>query len=111
MEAYTEDMNQEATYWAPTGGYVMGDPQLAAPVLIACRWQDVAVNFRTPAGEVMTSSAVVYSDRQLATQGWLALGDHTTSGTPRGLPGAWMIQQTGSSPDLDAELILHKNWL
>lgn len=111
MEPYTEDMNQDATYWAPTDTYEMGDPVLTAPVLILCRWQDVAVNFRSPAGEVMVSSAVVYSDRQLATQGWLALGDHTAVASPRGVPGAWQVQQTGSSPDLDAEEVLHKNWL
>lgn len=111
MTPYIDDMNQEATYWAATGEYQFGNAILDVPILISCRWQDQAVQFRSSAGETLVSSAVVYSDRELTVHGWIALGDHTTFTDPTSVPDAWIIRQTGSSPDLDAQEVLHKNWL
>lgn len=107
---YTDDMNQAATYWAPTDDIAFGVTVMAAPVWIACRWQDQAVQFRSAAGQLETSSAVVYSDRPLAVGGYLALGESVTA-DPRAVAGAAEIRQTGSSPDLDNIEVLHKNWL
>ena len=40
MANYTDDMNQTATYWAPSGvPDAYGQLGFAAPVTLACRWQ------------------------------------------------------------------------
>jgi len=107
---YTDDMNQAATYWAPTDAIAFGVTVMADPVWISCRWQNVATQFRSPAGQLETSSAIVYSDRPLAVGGYVALGESVTA-DPHAVAGAVEIRQSGSSPDLGDDEVLHKNWL
>jgi len=80
MTAYTENMNQAATYWAPGANDGFGGVMFGAAVAVMCRWQEKAELFRSPDGQELTSSAVVYVDRLLAVRGKLALG--TFVGTP-----------------------------
>lgn len=113
IPAYTHDMNQTATYWAPGENNGFGGVDYDAPIVITCRWQDKVELLRSSDGRQVASSAVVYVDRPLVVQGWLALGDlRDTAGGP--IPtdvGARTILQVGSSPDLDLEDTLHKVWL
>jgi hypothetical protein len=112
---YTGSMTQEATYWPPgiPDGFGGLNFTSSVPVLLACRWQDDAVLFRDAQGREVTSSALVYPDRELAVRGFLALGDHTGSGagTPLEVAGAFEVRQIASSPSLSGDEILHKVFL
>lgn len=105
------NMRQAATYWPPGaadgyGGIVPGTPRV-----VACRWEDRAVLFRSPSGEEEVSAAVVYPDQELAVKGYLALGDQTATADPRGLAGAREIRQVGKSPALRRDVELNKCWV
>jgi hypothetical protein len=113
--AYSGGMTQEATYWPPgiPDGFGGLDFAASVPVLITCRWQTDAVLFRDTQGREITSSAVVYPDRELALRGFLALGDFTSSGarTPSEAAGAFEVRQVAASPSLSGDEILHKAFL
>lgn len=68
MTAYTRNMKQDATYWAPGPNDGFGGQLMLSPILIKCRWQDQAVLFRDTSGREVTSSAVVYVDRDLTAR-------------------------------------------
>lgn len=108
MTAYTENMNQAATYWAPGvndgfGGFT----SYGAATAILCRWQNAQKLFRDAQGREALSEAIVYVDRELENGGKLKLG--TVTGTPPA--DAIEIRAKGSSPSLDATRVLHKVWL
>lgn len=116
MLSYARNMHQVATYWAPGVNNGFGKLDFAGiiPVLINCRWQDDAVLFRNAQGQEETSSAIVYPDRELMIEGYLARGDHTETGTPTGplgVAGAHEIRQVGQSPSLTADEVLYKVYL
>lgn len=105
-------MRQVATYWAPTGRVVFGNPELDQPVLIKCRWQGRAVSFLTESGEQRVSRAVVYTDRELRTGGVIALGDWSGYiDNPLEIDRAQRVAQVGSSPSVGADEVLHKVWI
>ena len=108
--AYTRNMNQVATYWAPGARDKYSKITLAAPVKILCRWQNKAEVATGPDGKEFTSSAVVYPNQALLREGWLYLGESAAT-DPRTVSGALEIKQIGSSPSLRNTLILHKVWL
>jgi hypothetical protein len=112
---YSGSMTQEATYWPPGVPDGFGGLNFAAsvPVLLLCRWQDDAVLFRDSQGREITSSAVVYPDREIAVRGFLALGDLTASGagTSPEAAGAFEVRQVAASPSLAGDEILHKAFL
>lgn len=75
MTAYTRNMTQEATYWPPGPNDGFGGQMMGTPVLITCRWQDQAILFRDADGREVTSSAVVYVDRDLAEASFVFLSE------------------------------------
>lgn len=112
MEPYTRNMRQDATYWAPGTNDGFGNRTFAiAPVLIKCRWQDVAKLFRSATGEERTSVAIVYVDRVLEVGGYLVRGNMTQEADPTTVEGAHEVRQLGSSPNLRATQELLKVWL
>lgn len=111
MPAYTRNMNQICTYWAKSGVDVYGKPTYAAPVTLACRWEDKSELVRTPDGREVVSSSIVYPAGELVVGSWLALGDQTSTATPAEYGDAHEIIARGKSPDLRATTILYKAWL
>lgn len=117
MTAWTLGLNQTATYIPPGPVDVHGQRAApAAPVVIRCRWQDVAQVFRSPSGEELTSSSVVYPDRELEVGGYLILGDQTDGVDSDGMidprnVGALEIRGLGRSPTINADVDLHKAYL
>lgn len=104
-------LNQTVTYWAPGAIDAFGQPALASPVGLACRWQTKTDLIRTPQGREVVSTSVVYPESAVLTGGWLYLGS-SVAADPRVLSGAYEILNVGASPDLDDEaLISHKAWL
>lgn len=107
MRPYTRNMTQDATYWPPGINDGFGGVGYGDPVHIKCRWQDTAVLFRDSEGREVTSSSVVYPDRELAITGKLARG--AFDGRPH--ESAKEIRQVGQSPSLKGNEVLHKTWL
>lgn len=116
---YTRNMNQVATYWPPGVSDGFGGRGYGAVVIIRCRWQLTNELFRGSDGQEYTSSAVVYTDRELVLGGLLALGDLTAEVDSDGqidpadvaTSDPREIRQLGQSPSLDATMALNKVWL
>lgn len=114
LPAYTRTLLQTALYWPPETPDGLGGHSYGDAVEISCRWQDVAVLFRGPSGEELTSTAVVYVDRVLEMKGYLALASFTDDVNYASTPdeiGAREIRQIGASPSLRAEFQLNKVYL
>jgi hypothetical protein len=107
MTAYTENMNQAATYWAPGSNDGFGGTSYGAATAIMCRWQNVQKLFRDAQGREAVSEAIVYVDRELENGGKLKLGTHAGAAPSDAIE----IRAKGSSPSLDATRVLHKVWL
>ena len=102
MAIYDRNLNQVATYWPPATDPVEGGGvEHGAPVAIRCRWQNVSRLFRSVDGQEITSSAIVYPNRELIARGYLFLGTSTAT-DPRRVDGAREIGAVGKSPSLDA---------
>ena len=108
--AYTRNMTQSATYWAPGASNVYGKIAFGSPVIIKCRWQEKAELFKDAQGNQLVSSAIVYPNQALSREGYLFLGE-SVSTSPRELLGAFEIKQIGSSPSLGGSQELNKAWL
>jgi hypothetical protein len=112
--AFTDMMNQSATYWAPAANDGFGGVGYAAPVVIACRWQVTSRLIKTAEGQEIMSSATVYLAAPVAEKGYLLLGDVTDEVDSDGFsdPGeyddAMQIINFYTSPSLDADEELHK---
>jgi len=92
---------QDITYWAPTGEDQYGQQTYAPPIIIKGRWEDRNEEVTTIGGEAIVSAAIVYCDRDLAVDGYLALGDVTAAQNPTLLPDrAAPIQAFQHIPDL-----------
>lgn len=112
MRNRKKDMHQVLTYWAPTSQVEFGVTKLAPPVLLACRWQGRAVQFTGNDGVLRVSRAIVYVESPVAVGGIIALGDWVAStDKPREIAEAQEVAQTGSSPSLKADEVLHKVWV
>lgn len=107
---FVRRMTQTATYWPPGANAPGGDVSYGAPVAIKCRWQDKRDLVRSADGQEVSSSAIVYPDRELADKGYLYLGA-AVSANPRTVIGAREILARGTSPSLDGSVQLHKVWL
>lgn len=104
MTIYTRNMNQDATYYPPTGQDGFSDLSFGAGVAIKCRWQDKAEMFRDTQSREVVSSSVVYPAYDCAVGGKIGLGTATVD-------DAREIRQRGSSPSLKADQELIKLWL
>lgn len=98
MHFAQKNLLQDVTYWAPGVENIYGQAASSAPVLIKGRWQDKIQQVIGSRGEEVTSSAMVFVDRDVAVSGFLALGDLTDQASPPA--GAREIQNYSSIPDL-----------
>ena len=107
-------LNQRAVYWPPLPPDDNGAPTWDAPVEVVCRWQDIAVNFVLPNGEIGTSSAIVFLERDVAEQGVMLLGrlaSVTNPSDPKSNVGAWEVKRVNKTPSLGANQFLRKVFL
>lgn len=114
--AFTLGLNQYAMYWSKPVSDGLGGKTSPEVVLIRCRWEQKAVRFRTPSGEELTSSSVVYVDRQLEPGGLLAFGDLSDDVDSDGMlepssVNAREIKQLNESPSIAADQVLYKAML
>lgn len=99
-------LNQTITYWSVTpdgyGGYTFG-----TPVQILGRWEDKVEAFVNPTGVQQYSQAVVYTETDLAPEGYVFLGTSVAS-DPTTVSGAQRILDYAKTPDLEAGVFLRK---
>lgn len=95
----TRNLREESTYWAPLSADEWGIRGYAAPVKILSRWNQAGEVITKADGEEYTPKAVVFVDRHVETQGYLAKGDHTAQANPLAV-GAQEIQAYREIPDL-----------
>lgn len=101
-------LKQDATYWAPAAPDGFGSVNFSAPVSIKCRWEEKSELFRDKDARELMSSAIVYVDRSVVLQGYLALGTFTET-DPRTVGRE--IRQRSVSPNLRATHQLNKVYL
>ncbi len=96
---------QRAVYWQRTAPDHYGTFGYAAPVEIACRWEDKIGEFRNDMGEKHASIANVYVDRVMSIGDKLMRGEleSDTSEDPREEPDAYEIQAFEQIPDINAK--------
>lgn len=95
----TDLMLQTATYWSPPVANGWGGGSFAAPVEIACRWEDKTQLIRDRDGREVVSMATVYPDRELYEDGWLYLGS-SAAADPHEVEGAYQIKSFRKVPDM-----------
>ena len=114
-------LKQKAAYWAPVPDQfdIMGQPLLAAPVVVKCRWEDKSEEFISLTGTRDVSNAKVYSDTDTHVNGFLYL---LNAGIPVAktvtdaqllatipdatdpmLSGGWKIRKFEKTPNLRAK--------
>lgn len=100
MGPASRNLRQVITYWAPSTRDEWGHRGYSAPVKIFGRWTQADETVRLNTGEEYVSKSVVFTDRVVLSEGYLALGDFTASPTPLGVSGASEIKAFRSTPDL-----------
>jgi hypothetical protein len=106
----------QAVYWAPIKADSFGRPTQAAPVQLACRWEDQVVETIDRDGNIVYSSATVYLASPVLVGGYLFLGLLSSIGSGFGdpiqsNPGVHEIISLGSAPNLKASQILYQAML
>lgn len=96
---------QKCIYWECTGVNPEGQPAFADPVVIACRWDDTAMEAVNPDGEKFTTQSVVYPDRVVPVGSFLMLASEIpeTDQPVTTIPGALRVRQVAINPTLRAK--------
>ena len=93
-------LNDVITYWAPEQNDRFGVRSFAAPILINGRWENRTEEVATQGGDLINSKAIIMVDRDLLTQGYLALGDFTGQNEPSAVLSASEIRAYRDGADL-----------
>ena len=92
-----------------------GQPIVADPVEIECRWEDVNEEFTAADGTRQLSKSKVYTDRDVDVGGILMLGtieeNITDSTNIKENEGAWEIKRFDKLPTFKATEFLRTAWL
>lgn len=108
MREITRNLRQDAIYWPPNAPDGFGTVTFGAPVAIKCRWENKKTLFRDAQGREVMSEAIVYTDRIVEIQGFLAL-DGALTDNPKEV--GLEIRQYGQTVSLRARKRLNKVWL
>lgn len=113
MTFVTRGLNQTLTYWGSPvydgrGGYTYD-----SPITINGRWEDRTEIFIDGAAKEKRSQAVVFVDRDVEEEGYLALGDWTDSAydDPVDCNSALKIKAFKKIPNVKATDFGRKVWL
>jgi len=113
MSVIKKMRKQRAVWWERTTPDQYGVYSFAAPVEIACRWDDSGTEFRNGTGETEMSSATVYPDRVLKKGDKLMKGgmESGTPDSPAELTHAYEIQRFDETPNMKATEFLYTAYL
>jgi len=93
------NFRQSATYWASPVSDGMGGYSWDAPTALKVRWEDRQEQFANEFGEALVSKALVFTDVDIDTNGYLYLGTSVVT-DPSTLSGAYKVRQFIKLPDL-----------
>lgn len=96
----SRNLKQVTTYWPKSDTSDFGQESFGAPVKIFGRWSDRAEAVRKSTGEEVTSRAIVFLDRDISPEGYLAKGDWTSEDDPTVVAEAYPIVAFGTIPDV-----------
>jgi hypothetical protein len=99
MSFTTNRLLQKATYWAPGAPDGFGGQTFASPQTINVRWEDRVQLFVDDFGEEVRSRAVVFTEVDILTDGYLFLGESNAS-DPTTVEGSYLIRQFRKIPNL-----------
>lgn len=94
------NLPQTCTYWGAPLPNGFGGFTFAAPVSLACRWEEIAEQFTNNQGELLVSKAKVYLNVDVHIGGYLFLGSSVVS-NPTTI-ASYPIRQFSKIPDLRA---------
>lgn len=107
-------LRDDAVYWAASTPDGTGDYTYASPVQIKCRWEKKQELFLAGDGQEHRSRAVVYTDRDLALEGFLFLGtldDISSAATPDVESDAFRIRGYETINNMRGDKTIRKVWL
>lgn len=90
---------QTATYWGSPTPDGSGGHTYASPVALTVRWEQRAMEERSPENQVFVSLAVVYVQEDVDIGGYLYLGTSVAS-DPTSVSDAFEIKQFRKIPNL-----------
>lgn len=116
MPNFTRNLLQLCTLWVPTGTDIYNRPTFAAPVKIACRWEDISELVIDKRGQEITSKSRIFLAQDVDVEGYLRLtpANDTNWASHDPLTGgeAFEIRQVKRTPNLrDPTQILYTVWL
>lgn len=98
-------LKMKAVYWASTGVTREGQPALAEPIELRCRWEEKTEEFIASDGTKALSRAFVFVSRDVSVGGLLRLGP-LSEVEAEGFPadprdgGAWEIRLFNKMPTI-----------
>lgn len=98
MNNILNKLQQDATYWYPTGSDLF-NKQTFGRATIKCRWEDVSEVFIDKTGKEATSKSVIFFAENIDIEGYVFLGE-SLENDPTLVPGAHMVKQVSRIPDL-----------
>lgn len=103
---------QRAVFWAQTTVDNFGKMQFAAPVEIACRWENRTDEYLDAKGDKQMAKCVVYVDRDMKPGDALMEGTlDTGTTTPFEEPTAYEVKSFESVPNIRAKEFLRTTHL
>lgn len=103
----TGKINQQCTYWAPSGVDLAGNQGFAAPVSLKCRHEAKTEKFLADSGDEQISNSIFYLNTAVVTDGFIMEGN-STAASPVLVGGANEIRKVFSVPSVNANQILYK---
>ena len=99
MGRFARNLKETVTVW-PTSGGLYDGCTFGTPATQRARWEQKAVDFRTPNGEEEVSESVVWVLNDIDIGDYIALGDQTSIADPSTLVDARRVRQFSKIPDL-----------
>lgn len=100
MGPASRNLRSAITYWAPSTRSEWGQRGFMAPTKIRGRWTEAGETVTLNTGQEYVSKAIAFVDRELAAEGYLALGDYTEITDPTLVVDAYEIKAFRGTPDL-----------
>jgi hypothetical protein len=107
------NLRQTAVYWGNPVNNGRGSFTFDEPIEIACRWENKNEVYSSKDNSQLISSAIVYTQNELTTEGYLMLGaltdlDSSNEDSPKSIDGAYLIKKIDKISSLNNPLVFIK---
>ena len=110
-------LKQTCVYWAPGAGDGYGGKTYSQGVELPCRWEDTKRYYLNDHGVESLSNSTVFTSTEMLAGGFVFLGDldalaagnsSHAGESPTKEPNAYVIKNTGATPNLNATQSLYE---